>query len=347
MSITKESFGQLPDGREVERYTLSNDYLSVQILSYGGIINSVKTPDANGVMGEVVLGFDSLKDYLEYSPYFGCITGRFANRIAQGRFELVGQSYQLAQNNGENHLHGGNVGFDKQLWKAEAKGDSLKLSYTSPDGEEGYPGELQVSVTYSLKEDGLELHYEAQTNKSTLLNLTNHTYFNLANDGTILDHEIKLAAEAYTPVDAGLIPTGELRPVAGTPFDFTTPKPIGQDISQEDEQLKRGGGYDHNFVLKEGTELKLVAAARDPKTAKGLEVYTTEPGVQFYSGNMMPKIPGRNGQTYDYRMGFCLETQHFPDNPNQPNFAKSILHPGETYRHTTLFRFPKAPYSFA
>ncbi len=347
MSITKEPFGQLPDGRSIERYTLKNDKISVQVITYGGIINSIQTPNAKGELGEIVLGFDTLTDYLERSPYFGCITGRFANRIAKGQFELGGQSYQLAANDGENHLHGGNKGFDKQVWQASVKDDSLTLSYLSPDGDEGYPGELSATVSYTLKADGLELCYKAQTSKATPVNLTNHTYFNLSGQGSILDHELKLAAEAFTPTDAGLIPTGELRKVKGTAFDFRTPKALGKDIAQDDEQLKRAGGYDHNFVLSAEEGLRFAAAVRDPKSQKGLECYTTSPGIQVYTGNFMPRISGRKGQIHDYRTGLCLETQHFPDNINQPNFTKSILRPDETYQQTTFFRFPSAPYTFS
>lgn len=345
--ISEETFGHLANGRKVERYTLSNSFVTVQVLSYGGIISSIKTPDANGNFGEIVLGFDTLEAYLERSPFFGCITGRFANRIANGQFELEGKRYQLATNDGQQHLHGGIKGFDKQVWQVAIKGESLVLSYTSPDGEEGYPGELKAQVSYTLKDNALELHYEASSSKATPINLTNHTYFNLANQGNILNHELKLAADAYTPTDKGLIPTGELRDVTGTAFDFRQAKPIGQDIAQEDEQLKLAGGYDHNFVLSAEKGLRFAAAARDPLSQKGLECYTTCPGLQVYSGNFLTRFAGRNGQSYDHRSGFCLETQHFPNNINEANFEKSILRPGESYEQTTLFRFPPSPYMFS
>ena len=348
MNIEKQPFGKTQDGTPVDLYTLTNrNGMVVKITNYGGIVVSIQVPDRDGNFADVVLGYDNLDDYLERNRYFGCITGRYANRIAKGKFSLDGKQYTLATNNGENHLHGGLVGFDKVVWQAQEKksedGVGLELAYTSADGEEGYPGNLSVIVTYTLtNQNELKIDYAATTDKPTVVNLTNHSYFNLANAGAgdILDHELMLNADRFTPVDANLIPTGELRSVKNTPLDFTTPTAIGARIEQDDEQLKLGGGYDHNYVLnKEGEALSLAARVHDPATGRVLEVYTTQPGVQFYSGNFLDGVTGKQGHVYNKRHGFCLETQHFPDSPNQPEFPSTVLRPGEKFASTTVYKF--------
>jgi aldose 1-epimerase len=351
MGIEKTGFGTTKEGEAVELYTLTNDNrMEVKIITYGGILVSIKAPDKNGQLADVVLGFDNLKDYEEKSPYFGCITGRYANRIAEGKFTLDGVVYdQLAINNGPNHLHGGLKGFDKVVWKARtgqsANGPALKLQYQSEDMEEGYPGNLDVTVTYMLTNDNaLKIDYEAKTDKPTLCNLTNHTYFNLAEHGiqSHYEHQMMINADAFTPIaDEGAIPTGEIRPVKGSPMDFTSLTPVGLHINDNDEQLKFGSGYDHNWVLnkeKEG-ELSLAARTVEPTTGRVLETYTTEPGVQFYSGNYLDGVTGKGGKTYPKRCAFCLETQHFPDSPNHPEFPSTVLRPGEKYQSTTIFKF--------
>jgi aldose 1-epimerase len=347
MNIQTQPFGKLPDGTAVELYTLSNESgMIVQIMTYGGIITSLRVPDREGNLGDVVLGYDSLDGYLTRNPYFGCIVGRFANRIAGGRFALDGVDYQLAVNNGPNHLHGGLVGFDKRVWRA-ATGRSdgaicLALSYLSRDGEENYPGNLYVTVTYTLMRDNaLRISYRARTDKPTILNLTNHTYFNLAGVGDILDHEVMINADRFTPVNEALIPTGDLQPVEGTPLDFRQPMRIGARINDPHEQIARAGGYDHNFVVN-GTpgELRLAARVYEPTRGRVLEVRTTEPGVQFYTGNFLDgTISGKGGVVYARRSGLCLETQHFPDSPNQPTFPSTVLRPGENFHSTTVFTF--------
>ncbi|RIK55786.1 MAG: galactose-1-epimerase [Chloroflexi bacterium] len=347
MKLRQQPFGATRGGAMVDLYTLSNDQgVTVTLTNYGGILVSLHTPDRGGQPGDIVLGFDNLDDYLTRSPFFGCITGRFANRIAGGRFHLKGKEYQLAQNNGPNHLHGGQVGFDKVIWSAEPisspEGVGVALSYLSPDGEEGYPGNLSVTVTYTLTNDNaLQIDYEATTDQATILNLTNHTYFNLLGEGTILDHELMINADRYTPVDESAIPLGELAPVAGTPFDFRQFTRIGARIDQDDEQLRRGLGYDHNYVVN-GTpgELRPAAAIREARSGRRVDILTTQPGVQFYSGNLMPgSLPGKAGKVYPRRGGLCLETQHFPDSPNQPSFPSAVLEPGQTYHEVTVFRF--------
>jgi aldose 1-epimerase len=357
-SVTRTSFGTLPDGREVSLFTLCNAAgLEVRLIDYGGIVLSIMAPDRDGNFGDITLGYDDLDGYLTETPYFGALIGRYGNRIAGGRFTLDGVEYVLATNNGPNHLHGGDVGFDKVLWNAEPietdAGVGVALTYESADGEEGYPGNLSVAVDYLLTDDNeLVIEYHATTDKATPVNLTNHTYFNLASMGDILDHELMIAADRYTPVDDTLIPTGEVAAVAGTPFDFTVRTAIGARIGDENEQLARGGGYDHNFVLNRpddgasisagGDLAALVLAARvvDPGSGRALEVETTEPGLQFYSGNFLDgSIHGKGGQVYEHRTGFCLETQHFPDSPNQPGFPSTILHPGEEYHSRTIYRF--------
>ncbi|WP_043527895.1 aldose epimerase family protein [Litchfieldella xinjiangensis] len=354
--IETTSFGQLPDGREVTAYRLVNaNGIEMQVIDYGGIIVSLKTPDTAGEFDDIVLGFESLDAYLsdtyrDANPYFGALIGRYGNRIDKAQFELDGQTYELASNDGDNHLHGGERGFDKVLWDAEpfenADGAGLILSYTSEDGEEGYPGTLETRVTYILTDDDeLVIDYHATTDKATPVNLTQHSYFNLDGEGsgTILDHYLMIDAEAFTPVDETLIPTGEIRAVEGTPFDFTEPTQIGERIEQDNTQLSRGKGYDHNFVLSRDGERdspRLAARVWSPDSGRVLEVATTEPGLQFYSGNFLAgDLAGKRGEAYEKRSGFALETQHFPDSPNQSEFPSTILEPGETYRSQTIYSF--------
>ncbi|HEY3861097.1 MAG TPA: aldose epimerase family protein [Verrucomicrobiae bacterium] len=345
--ITRAPFGVAPDGLAVELFTLRRPGgIEARICTYGGIIVSLKTPDRNGRLDDVVLGCDDLAGYLALSPYLGALVGRYANRIAQAAFTVDGVKYNLAANNGPNALHGGRKGFDKAVWQAAPVGTGarLVLSYLSKDGEEGYPGNLSVEAAYSLTEDhGLRLDFTATTDKTTVVNLTQHAYFNLAGGGDVLGHEVQIDADRFTPVDATLIPTGELRPVAGTPFDFRQPMAIGARIEQDDEQLKRGQGYDHNFVLNHPTgRLDVVARVREPGTGRVLEVLTTEPGVQLYTGNFLNgAVKGKDGRVYGRRSGFCLEAQHFPDSPNQPAFPPVTLKPGEVFRSTIVFRFPQ------
>lgn len=353
-SITATSFGQLPDGRDVTLYALVNvNGTRVDITDYGAIIVRLFVPDRTGRLDDVVLGYNSLESYLKASPYFGAVVGRFANRIADGRFSLDGRSYSLATNNFPGgipcHLHGGRIGFDKVLWSATpslAGGvPSLHLTYTSPDGEEGYPGNLEVTVVYTLgDDDALRIDYRATTDKATPVNLTQHSYFNLKGEGRgdILDHVLTIHSSRITPVRPGLIPTGSLAPVAGTPFDFTSPFRIGERIDTlDDEQLNLAKGYDHNWVLdRKDDGLFLAATVFEPLSGRILEVLTEEPGLQFYSGNFLNgSHVGKSGRAYPFRGGFCLETQHFPDAPNQPNFPSSILRPGEGYRTTTIYKF--------
>ncbi|WP_425399482.1 aldose epimerase family protein [Aeoliella sp.] len=338
------------DFDKIMLYTLKNSNgNTIKVTNYGAIITSIIVPDRDGEMGDIALGYDSVEEYINAvdKPYFGSVVGRYGNRIAEGKFTVDGQEYELAVNNGANHLHGGVVGFDKVVWDAKPVGDnSLELTYLAKDMEEGYPGNLQCKVTYTLTDDNeLVVHYEATTDKTTPVNLTQHTYFNLKGEGngTILDHELMLNAKQFTPVDEGLIPTGKLVNVAGTPFDFTKAKPIGRDVEKADEQLNFGGGYDHNWVLdKEGKEGQMTLAARlsEPSTGRVVEVLTTEPGIQFYCGNFLDgRLKGKSGRTYVYRGGLCLETQHYPDSPNQPNFPSTLLEPGDKYDTTTVFRF--------
>ena len=323
--------------------------MEVSISNYGGIITNLKTRDNQGIMADVVLGFDSLSGYLSSAnPYFGGIIGRYGNRIAKGKFSLNGEEYQLATNDGSNHLHGGDKGFDKVMWNAvetkEKEAIGIELTYTSKDMEEGYPGNLNVKVFYLINnQNELIIRYEANTDKPTLCNLTNHTYFNLAGEGNgdILDHRLKIAADWLTPVDKTLIPTGQMMPVKGTPFDFRTPKPIGQDIANEHPQLKFGNGYDHNFVIGdyEGKRVS-IATVYEPTSGRHLEVLSEEPAVQLYTGNFLDgKIAGKNGHKYGFRTGFCLETQHYPDSPNKEKFPSTILRPLELYTTSTVYKF--------
>jgi len=343
MKIKKEHFGKTNDGKNVDLFYLTNkNGTVVKITNYGGIITSIIVPDKIGKFDDIVLGFNTLNKYLKAHPYFGAIIGRYANRISKAKFFLNGNEYKLATNNGKNHLHGGIKGFDKVLWKAkEIKKENeicLKLSYLSKDGEEGYPGNLSIIVTYSLtNNDELKIDYEAETDKATPINLTNHSYFNLKGAGKsdILSHVLTIYADKYTPVDKGLIPTGELKKVKGTPMDFLKPYAIGLRI----KEVK--GGYDHNFVLnhKKGI-LSPAARVYEPETGRVIEILTTQPGIQFYSGNFLNgTIKGKNGKQYNKHYGFCLETQHYPDSPNLPNFPSTILKPGEKYSQTTIYKF--------
>ena len=350
-TVTKMTTKASYAGKPIEMVTLKNSHgMEVQAITYGAIITSIKVPDRAGKIADVALGFDAPEQYWAepFHPYFGAVVGRYGNRIAKGKFTLDGKSYSLAINNAPNTLHGGVKGFDKQVWtvttKEEAGGSSAIFSRTSPDGEEGYPGTLQARVTYTLTEKNeLIVDYHATTDKATPVNLTQHTYFNLAGEGsgTILDHELTLDADRYTPVDDTLIPTGELAPVQGTPFDFRKATAIGARIEQANAQLKNGKGYDHNWVLnKKGTGLQHAATLRDPKSGRTVDVATTEPGVQFYSGNFLDgTIKGKGGKAYVLRSGLCLETQHYPDSPNQPSFPSTILQPGKTLTSRTTFTF--------
>jgi len=337
----KSSFGQLPDGTAVDLYTLTNaNGLVAKITSFGTIITELHVPDRKGNLGDVVLGFDSFAPYLKEHPFFGATVGRVANRIAKGRFTLDGKTYPLAVNNGPNHLHGGLKGFDKKLWKAEPlTGAVVRFSYTSPDGEEGYPGTLAVTVTMTLTDaNELRLDYAATTDKPTPVNLTNHSFFNLAGTGSALGHQLMIAADNYTPTDSALIPTGEVKSVKSTPLDFTTPQLIGARFAQLHNDPV---GYDINYVLNGGgRSLALAARVLEPGSGRVMEVHTTQPGVQLYTGNYLDgSLTGKRGQVYQRHDGFCLETQHFPDSVNQPNFPSVILRPGEVYGHTTIFKF--------
>jgi aldose 1-epimerase len=343
-SLTQAPFGHTPDGAAVDLYTLRNAHgLTVKVMTYGCIITEIHTPDRNGEMGDIVLGFDNLDRYLKGHPYFGCVVGRYANRIAKARFTLEGKTYTLAANNGPNALHGGIKGFDKVVWAAEPvtvpNGVAVKFTSTSPDGEEGYPGTLKATVVYTLTNDNeLVMDYEATTDKPTVVNLTNHTYWNLAGGGDIYGHELTLFADRFTPVDDTLIPTGEIAPVAGTPMDFTKSKPIGRDLKQLTNDPQ---GYDHNFVLRHGGGRPgPCATVYEPKTGRVLEIRTNQPGVQFYSGNFLDgTLTGKGGQVYRQHFAFCLETQHFPDSPNQPMFPSTVLRPGQVYKTTTVHKF--------
>jgi aldose 1-epimerase len=344
MSIGTKPFGKTPDGQEVDLYTLANtNGLKAEITNYGAILVSLEVPDRDGKLADITLGFDTLDGYIKGHPYFGATVGRYANRIGGAKFKLNGLEYQLAANNGPNHLHGGIKGFDKVVWKAEdvtAENDQafVKLSYLSKDGEEGYPGNLACTVTYTLtKDDELKINYEAETDKATILNLTNHSYWNLAGQGNgdILGHELMLNADKYTPVDEGLIPTGEIKSVKDSPMDFTKPMIIGSRIIQVE------GGYDHNYALNSGGgTLALCARVYEPTSGRFMEIHTVEPGVQFYTGNFLDgSITGKAGKVYNKNYGFCLETQHFPDSPNKPDFPSVVLKPGDKYTTFTVHKF--------
>lgn len=352
MDIEVKQFGITPDGQQVQLYTLRNSNgLKAEIMTYGTIVVSLEVPDRDGKMNDIVLGYDNLQGYIDNNPYFGAIVGRYGNRIAKGKFTIDGIEYSLATNNEPGgiacHLHGGIKGFDKVVWKAEPVEQKdavgVKLTYLSKDGEEGYPGNLNCTVTYLLTNNNeLKIEYLATTDKPTAVNLTHHSYFNLTGcERDILDHQLMLSADKFTPTDAGLIPTGELRSVKGTVMDFTQLTAIGARINSEYEQIKFGGGYDHNWVLnKQSKEMTLAAKVYEPTTGRVMEVYTTEPGIQFYSGNFLDgTITGKEGKVYKHRYGFCLETQHYPDSPNQPNFPSTVLRPGQKYETTTVYRF--------
>ena len=351
VTVNKTTTKSTYQGKPIEMVTLKNkNGIELQAISYGGIITSLKVPDRSGKFADVVLGFDTLENYWADPPppYFGAIIGRYGNRIAKGKFTLGGKTYTLATNNGPNHLHGGNKGFDKQVWaittRESPEGSSAIFTRTSPDGEEGYPGNLQVRVTYTLTDKNeLIFEYHATTDKPTPVNLTQHTYWNLAGEGSgdILGHVLTINADRFTPVDDTLIPTGVLASVAGTPFDFRQPTAIGARIDQNDDQLKKGPGYDHNWVLnRKGAGLELAARLTDPKSGRSMEIATTEPGLQFYSGNFLDgAFKGKSGHPYVRRSALCLETQHFPDSPNQPNFPSTILQPGKSYDSKTVITF--------
>jgi len=344
--VSKEPFGKTTDGTPVDIYTLRNrNGVEARICNYGGIVVSLKAPDRNGQMGDVVLGFDNLEDYIKSSPFFGCLVGRYGNRIARGKFTLEGKEYSLVTNNYPNALHGGTKGFDKVVWEgksiASAQGPALELHYLSKDGEEGYPGNLSVTALYTLTDDnGLKLDYTATTDKATVINLTQHSYFNLAGKGDILNHVVRMPADKFTPVDSTLIPTGELKPVEGTPFDFRKPTAIGARINEADEQLKFGNGYDHNWVFNKPVgKLGLMARVSEPTTGRVLEVLSTEPGLQFYTGNFLDgSLKGKEGRVYQFRNAFCMEPQHFPDSPNHPQFPSVVLKPGQVYKNTIIYR---------
>ena len=350
-SVTKASFGKTADGENVDLYTLRNTKgVEAKITNLGGIVVSLKVPDKNGKFDDVVLGFNDLDSYLKPGPYFGALIGRYGNRIAKGRFTLNGVEYKLAVNNGENHLHGGIKGFDKVIWTGrESKtkaGPAVILTYLSKDGEEGYPGNLNVTVVYTLTNNNeLKIEYSATTDKDTVTNLTHHSYFNLAGEGNgdILNHLVTIKATRFLPTDAGSIPTGELRNVSGTPFDFLKATGIGARINQDEEQLKLGNGYDHTWIIngRPGT-LRLAAQAYEPTSGRRMQVWTTEPGMQFYTGNFLDgTLTGKSGKIYQRRYGFCFETQHYPDSPNHPAFPTTTLKKGATYRSTTIYRFSR------
>lgn len=350
--MKKEPFGKTEAGEQVDIYTLTNkNGMEATITNFGGIVVSLKAPDRNGKMDDVVLGYDKLDGYLTNKAYFGALIGRYGNRIAHGQFKLGGSTYNVPKNDGDNSLHGGNTGFNKRVWTGKdvsgANGQALELTYLSKDGEEGYPGNLSVKVVYTLTDQNeLKIDYSATTDKETVLNLTNHSYFNLAGQGNgdILGHELTLRADRFTPVDKTLIPTGELRPVKGTPFDFTKPTAIGARIDADDEQIKFGKGYDHNWVLNSGGKggVTLAAEAYEPKSGRVLQVLTDQPGIQFYTGNFLDgSITGKGGKVYNHRFAFCLETQHFPDSPNHPSFPSTTLKAGQHYHTVTIFKFSK------
>ncbi|MEI9960772.1 MAG: aldose epimerase family protein [Limisphaerales bacterium] len=342
-----EPFGKTLDGKEVEIYTLRNSKgMEARIMTYGGIVVSLKVPDKNGNFDDVVLGYDNLDGYLTNSPYFGALIGRYGNRIAKGKFTLDGKTYSLPQNNGENTLHGGTNGFHAVVWTAKpmqtAAGPALKLTYLSKDREEGFPGNLSVTAIYTVTEDNaLRVDFTATTDEKTVCNLTHHSYFNLRGSGDVLDHEVYINADTFTPVDTNQIPTGELRPVQGTPFDFRVPIAIGARITNDDVQLKIGKGYDHNWVInKKLDELSLMARVYEPESGRILEVSSTEPATQFYSGNFLDgTITSKDGWVYEQRDGFCFEPQHYPDSPNHPSFPSTELNPGEIYKNTIIYKF--------
>ncbi len=352
--ITQRPFGKLPDGRTAELFTLTNGRgMQVEITNYGGILVSLKVPDRNGHFADVLLGYDTLGGYLhDHATYFGALVGRFANRIAFGRFSLDGHSYTLPINNPPNSLHGGTVGFNRRLWQAHPEltpqGPRLELRYTSPDGEEGYPGTVKVRVDYTLtSENGLHIDYYATTDKDTIINLTSHGYFNLSGEGSgnILNTELHIFAYDYTPINANMIPNGKIAPLKGTPLDFFHPTPIGARIGADNPQLKFAGGYDFNYVLLPAgpARVREAATAYDPASGRTMTVFTNQPGLQFYSGNFLKDVHGKHGHIYGFRTGFALETQHFPDSPNRPNFPSTELKPGQEYHESTTYVFSTRP----
>jgi aldose 1-epimerase len=348
-NVKRQAYGKMANGTPVDLYTLTNAKgMQVEITTYGGAVVALTAPDRNGKYADVVLGMDSLAGYQHQSSFFGALIGRYGNRIGHAQFQLDGKSYHLPKNDGQNTLHGGDNGFDKHVWTAKeahtAAGPALELTYVSKDGEEGFPGTLTAKVVYTLTaENELRIEYSATTDKDTVVNLTNHSYFNLAGagEGTVLDHQVMIDADRTTPVDSGLIPTGELRPVKGTPFDFTKATAIGARIGADDQQLKYAKGYDHNFVLNGGAAgLHKAAEVYEPKSGRVLEVWTDQPGLQFYTGNFLDgTVHGKGGKAYPFRGAFCMETQHFPDSPNRPSFPTTELKPGQTYHTTTAYRF--------
>ena len=345
-NITQDDFGTLPDGRQVKRYTLTNDKgMVVKIIDFGGIVTEIHVPDRQGTFADVALGFETIGPYVKDSPYFGALIGRYGNRIGQGRFTLDGKDYQLPTNNGDNHLHGGDPGFDKVLWTATVEEGALALRYRAADGEQGYPGNLDATVVYSLTEDNeIVMRFHAVTDQPTPVNLTQHSYFNLAGAGSgdILGQEITIDADKFVPIDAGSIPLGPLAPVTGTPFDFRQPRAIGERIGQPDKQLRHGSGYDHCWVLNkpaDSRELTRAVHVCDPGSGRVLELFTQEPGVQFYSGNFLDGSLQGKGSDYGFRSGFCIEPQHFPDSPNRPEYPETILRPGEVYETESRYRF--------
>ena len=348
-SVSESDWGKTKNGEPVKMFTLKNSKgMTAKVITYGATLQSLTAPDRNGKFADVVFGFDKISDYETLNDYYGAIVGRYGNRIANGTFSIDGKEYKLTINNGPNSLHGGLVGFDQKVWKAEASKNndsaSVKLTIVSPDGDQGYPGNLTASVTYTLNnQNELIINYSAESDKPTVANLTNHSYFNLygAGNGNILNHEVTINADKFTPVDETLIPTGELKDVENTPVDFRKPKPVGSRIDKSDEQLKFGGGYDHNFVLnkKSPNEMTLAARVYEPISGRKMLIYTTEPGLQFYSGNFLKGTKGKGGKEYEYRYGMCFETQHFPDSPNQKDFPSTLLKPGTVYHSTTIFKF--------
>ncbi|MGC1975832.1 MAG: aldose epimerase family protein [Candidatus Sulfotelmatobacter sp.] len=341
--VSKQPFGHTPEGTPVEMYTLADGEIEARIMTYGGIVVSLRTPDRNGKLDDIVLGCDSVEKYVVQTAHFGGIIGRYANRIAHGTFQLDGQTYSIPKNDGDNALHGGIRGFDKVVWTAKEITDGIELTYVSKDGDQGFPGTLATTVRYTLSGSALRIDYSATTDKDTVLNLTNHSYFNLAGQGNgdILRHVVKIDASRFTPVDATLIPTGELKPVEGTPFDFRTPHVVGERIDADDAQLRLGHGYDHNFVLDHPAgQLAEAAEVYEPTTGRVLRVSTTEPGLQFYTGNHLDgSITGKDGRVYKARFALCLETQHFPDSPNHPSFPSTELKPGQKFHSVTVFEF--------
>jgi aldose 1-epimerase len=336
----REQFGQLPDGRSIDRFRLAAGGIAIEVMTLGAIIRSLRVPDRSGRMDDVVLGFDTLAEYLDNPDYFGAVVGRYANRIRNGRFSLDGRSCQLSINDGPNHLHGGSRGFDRALWDADwlPDRDGVRLRYVSPNGEQGYPGTLIATVVYRLEPpSSVAIEFEASSDRPTPVNLTQHSYFHPAGSamGDVLDHRLWINAEVYTPIDAALLPTGEIAPVSGTPLDFRAGERIGARIDADHEQIVNGRGYDHNFVLRG----RHAARAADPASGRMMDVFTTEPGLQFYSGNMLTGGRGKGGRPYPRRSGFCLETQHFPDSPNHPQFPSTILWPGSILRSRTTFAF--------